>query len=89
MMSTSTFTDPNDSELPLPPNTIEPVSILKFAPMNQTYSQFGTPMLLAAFWDGNLIIYQTQPGVNETIQSQVMLQNNAQAPILGLAWCID
>jgi hypothetical protein len=46
-------------------------------------------MLLAAFWDGNLIIYQTQPGVNETIQSQVMLQNNAQAPILGLAWCID
>jgi hypothetical protein len=33
-MSSSAFTDANDSELPLPPNTVEPVSILKFAPMN-------------------------------------------------------
>ena len=51
------FTESIDTELPLPPNISEPISCLKFAPINQTFSQFGPPMLLAAFWDGNMIIY--------------------------------
>lgn len=54
------FLDQNDTELPLPPQITESVSVLKFAPQqNPAYGNFPT-MLACALWDGTVIVYQIQ-----------------------------
>ena len=67
------------------------MSILKFAPISQTYQQFGSALLFAGFWDGNMIIYQAQlPTLGDQAQTQIMLQGSTGGvPILGAIWCID
>lgn len=71
----------------MPPNS-DHISCLKFAPMNQTYQQFGS-LLACAFWDGTLVIYQANiPNIGDQIQTQIMINNNTGgAPILGICWC--
>jgi mRNA export factor len=67
------------------------VSILKFAPISQTYQQFGSALLFAGFWDGNIIIYQAQLlALVDQAQTQIMLQGSTGGvPILGAIWCIE
>lgn len=56
MQQNAQFTDSHDTEIPIT-FTNESISCLKFAPLNQTYAGFGTPILAAAFWDGSIAIY--------------------------------
>ena len=75
----------------MPPKTQDSVSILKFAPISQSYGFFGSPLLFAGFWDGNMMIYQAQlPATGDKAQTQIMLQGSTGGvPILGAIWCID
>eukprot|EP00347_Sterkiella_histriomuscorum_P013043 403366232 len=64
------------------------ISCLKFAPLNQTYQSIGSPILAAASFDGNIVIYRTQDD-GKVIQAQFMLQTNAGGPVLGICWQPD
>eukprot|EP00347_Sterkiella_histriomuscorum_P017243 403350135 len=64
------------------------ISCMKFAPINQTYQQIGSPILAVASWDGNIVIYRTQDD-GKVIQAQFMLQTNAGGPVLGICWQPD